>query len=199
MDAIAFLQYYLGKNGIFVRGGVSEGYHCETSRMIFSEGLVRAYDLQCHELYPRVLIAPELVPKIGRVSYFTDWGPSGSLLEYLLVDGEGTCFLDYLQAVVVAGSLGGDADTFFDEHAQAIRRQLMMHAPHEGVLRKHLWLAKYHNFRVREVFGKSDWEPDDFQELMQRLLIVPSESTGVPIGTKHVCFTRLQAEAGHGS
>ena len=194
LDAVAFLQWYLAVSGIFVRGGISSGYHCETSRMIFSQGLVRAYELQAHDPYPRVLIAPELIPKILRLSYSTSWGGCGALAEYVLVDGENVCFLDYLQTVVIAGGLGGDADDLLEEHAQAIRQQLAMHAADDGVVRKHLWLAKYHNFRVTEIFDESDWDPEYRQDFLLRLLIAPSGSGSVDVDTTRVSFVHLQPE-----
>ncbi len=194
LDAVAFLQFYLATSGIFVRGGISQGYHCETSRMIFSQGLVRAYELQRPDSYPRVLVAPDLLPRILSLSYSTDWGACGSLAEYILVDGAAVCFLDYLQAVVVAGTLGGDTEEFFEEHAQVLRQQLATPAADDAVRRKHLWLANYHNFRVREILAESDWEPDYTRELMQRLLVVLPESGSVHVDGKQVSFMRSRPE-----
>jgi hypothetical protein len=56
LHELSFLQWYLATNGIFVGGGLSFGSHYENERIIFSEGLIRAYDLQRLDPYPRVLI-----------------------------------------------------------------------------------------------------------------------------------------------
>lgn len=195
IDAIAFLQYYLATSDIFVRGGLSAGYHCETSRMIFSEGLVRAYEIQNQDPYPRVLVDPEVVRKVLPAQYSSPCGGGGSLTEYILMDGSDVCFLDYLQAIVVEGSCMGNTEESLEQHAQAVRKQLALHAADSAVYRKHWWLANYHNFRVREVFDESEWEADYAHALMRKLRVDLTESHDVDIDAKNVCFTRPRPSA----
>lgn len=46
---------------IVLRGGVSIGYHYEDENIIFSEGLINAYQLELEAVYPRIVIDEELV------------------------------------------------------------------------------------------------------------------------------------------
>jgi hypothetical protein len=124
IDAVATLQYLLAAEDIFVRGGIAQGYHCETPRMIFSEGLVRAYELQTSDPYPRVLVAPEVAAKmmplsLGRAVCMV--AAHIPLSEYLLADSAGVCFLDYLRAFLITEAL--EHDECLSAHAASIDRK----------------------------------------------------------------------------
>jgi hypothetical protein len=94
VSEISFLQWFLSASGIFISGGLSIGPHFENERIIFSEGLINAYELQKDDPFPRVLVAESLAYRIINA-------PSphykGSLRNYLIIGPDGRYFLDYLQ------------------------------------------------------------------------------------------------------
>ena len=62
---LAFMQGWFAINGIFVRGALSCGLHYENENMIFSEGLIRAYEHEKNAIYPRITIDPILLDAIS--------------------------------------------------------------------------------------------------------------------------------------
>ncbi|NIA21303.1 MAG: hypothetical protein GWP05_04900 [Anaerolineaceae bacterium] len=194
IDAVATLQYDLAIRGIFVRGGISAGYHCETSRMIFSQGLVLAYELQVHDPYPRVLVASEVVQKMLSLSLSRGVccvGVSVDLAEYLLIDSTSACFLDYLRAFAITEC--SEFDEFLTDHAESIANQLIEHKNEQHVLDKFVWLAAYHNFRFEEAFDPDDWYPDYFDKLKENSTVPLSILTAADNeAVQRMQFSRLQ-------
>jgi len=170
LSELSFLQYYLAKEGIFVGGGLSFGSHYENERIIFSEGLIRAYDLQHLDPYPRVLIDHSLVERSLPLpnSYKEE------LLSFVMKGQDGLFFLDYLQCVVEADVYTGTLDEFMEEHKRAILEQVSLNRSNPSVLDKYLWLAAYHNFKFAENFTDDEWEADYWAELQDRILIPSS-------------------------
>lgn len=57
INVISLYQFILMDNGILVRGGLSEGLHFSNNIIIFSEGLVKSYDIESKiAIYPRIVI-----------------------------------------------------------------------------------------------------------------------------------------------
>lgn len=48
---------------LYLRGGLSVGFHHENENMIFSEGLIKAYELELKAVYPRIIIDAVLVDR----------------------------------------------------------------------------------------------------------------------------------------
>src|ERR1035437_1011146 len=163
---MSFLQYYLASNGIFVRGGLSVGRHFENARIIFSEGLVRAYELQCPDQYPRVLIDPAVVELIRAER---SEGCRNELLGFVLQGIDGVYFLDYLN---YAGSEGDfDKEEMLQAHKDAILAQVALNGTRQEILAKYRWLAEYHNFKFDESFTEDECVEGYFQTLRERLCI----------------------------
>jgi hypothetical protein len=49
------------KFDVYIRGGLSVGFHYEDDNMIFSEGLIKAYELESKSVYPRIILDDELI------------------------------------------------------------------------------------------------------------------------------------------
>lgn len=65
INVIRIYQFILLENKIMVRGGISMGGHIENSNMIFSEALVRSYNLESQKaIYPRIIIDNKLLTTI---------------------------------------------------------------------------------------------------------------------------------------
>ena len=117
LSEVSFIQWDLAWNGIFIRGGLSFGAHFENERIIFSEGLIRAYELQSVDPYPRVLIDPSLVERIRRLP---SEDARNDLLHYIVKGQDGEFFLDYLQCLAEADAYTGNLDEMLALHKQAI-------------------------------------------------------------------------------
>ena len=60
---LAFIQWYFSLNGFFLRGALTNGNHFENERMIFSKGLIKAYEIEQGAIYPRILIDQLIVDR----------------------------------------------------------------------------------------------------------------------------------------
>lgn len=81
---------------IYIRGGLSFGFHKETSNIIFSEGLIKAYELESKKaIYPRIILDEELADIIKNYykTHKNILSHSG-IDEILLIDSEGIIFLN---------------------------------------------------------------------------------------------------------
>jgi hypothetical protein len=64
MTLIKGYTFKLINEEIYLRGGISVGFHHEDEMMIFSEGLIKAYHLENEEaVYPRTILDEELVQR----------------------------------------------------------------------------------------------------------------------------------------
>jgi hypothetical protein len=52
---------------LYIRGGLSVGFHYEDDNIIFSEGLIKAYELESKAVYPRIILDDELIMRFKRL------------------------------------------------------------------------------------------------------------------------------------
>lgn len=171
LSEVSFLQYYLATSGIFIRGGLSTGAHFENERIIFSEGLVRAYELQSLDPYPRVLIDPALV---NRIQSARSDGGENELLPFVMKGQDGAFFLDYLNYVRVTDAYTGWLDENLEAHKKAVVEQVALNCGRPEVIAKYGWVADYHNLKFSEFYTSEDWVDGYFKTLRDRLLIPPT-------------------------
>ena len=164
---LCFLQLFLATKGIFVKGGLSQGNHFENETIIFSEGLIRVYDLQVDNSYPRVTVDDVLVKRIRRESD-RDFGYE--LVDYLAVAPDGRYFLDYLQTLTEEG-ISGQKDDFMGWHKQAILNQVEKNENNYRVVAKYKWLAEYHNYKFSQFCNLSDYCEEYHPELVDKMHI----------------------------
>jgi hypothetical protein len=94
-------NFHLIRRNIYLRGGVSSGFHHEEENLIFSEGLIKAFDLESKKaVYPRIIIDKELVKRLKRL-WKTD---KKVLLDFgidkkILTDWNGTAFINPFNAM----------------------------------------------------------------------------------------------------
>lgn len=80
---------------MYIRGGLSFGFHYEDDKMIFSEGLIRAYELESKSVYPRIIIDEKLVSVFKELWIEQKRTFSMVGLNYLIVsDWDGTVFIN---------------------------------------------------------------------------------------------------------
>lgn len=170
LSELSFLQFFLAESGIFVNGGLSCGYHFENDRIIFSEGLIKAYDIQNSNRFPSIVIDNEVVSRIHDepIKHYCE-----SLNEYIILGPDGNFFIDYFQCVFEYESYTGLGDLLFEAHKGAILGELNANKGNPRVIEKFKWLAEYHNLKFSELYNSDDWENDYFCELEKRLVISP--------------------------
>jgi hypothetical protein len=169
LSGLARMQLDLAFNGIFIRGGMATGLHFENERIIFSEGLVRAYDLQYTNTYPRIIIPNHLVAGIN--NGVNDSLINGANRDWVMQGPDGFYFVDYLKDIEETGAYTGDGDEMFVGHKDAILDQVRMNTQEYHILEKYLWLAAYHNHKFREYYERDDWEDSYYAELESKIII----------------------------
>jgi len=185
---LCFLQLFLATDGIFVKGGLSKGNHFENDRIIFSEGLVKAYELQEHERFPRVLVEDCIATAMKTESH-RHYGDA--LADYLAVAPDGKYFLDYLQSLR-EGELSGEWDDLIESHKQAIVKQVRDNVDNYKVVEKYRWLAEYHNDKFSQFYNLSDYYEDYQPELLSKMFISPDIFPPFRIGS--LGFSKIQPQ-----
>jgi len=175
---LAFIQLYLSFEGIFLRGGFTRGRHFENARMIFSQGVVNAFNLEQMAVYPRILVDKTLLPEIlaDEETYFGNQADFKKH-DFLMKSPDGECFVDYLHFLAEEGidELDGLCD-----HKREILKKLQAHMGFPRIVDKYRWLAEYHNAKFSQFFKDDEY---DVPYLAQKALI--------NIGSHFPQFSRL--------
>ncbi len=139
------IQRNLVFKSVFVRGGLSSGRHFENERMIFSKGLVYAYELAESDKYPRILVDNAMVTTI-----------SG---DYLMQLSDRKYFINYLY-----DDWGGRIlpDKIMPLHKRVLMEEINNSNDHH-ILEKYRWLAEYHNNRAE--YCKADKHMIDIDKM----------------------------------
>jgi hypothetical protein len=144
--------------GVFLRGGIANGRHFENRRMIFSEALVRAYDLESRvAVYPKILVSPDVYKRVRACRYL------------VREDKDGSRFVDYLEWCRRQHSADGDHP--YDIHRTEILKGLSRNRANRDVRRKYLWTARYHNKKIRELLRM----PPDEVGSIKRSMLIPGD------------------------
>lgn len=181
LHELAYIQLYFSLEGIFLRGALSRGNHFENARMIFSRGLVKAYELEQNAIYPRIIIDNELVDQIkhDQGSYFPIY-VEFKKQDFLLKSPDGQFFIDYLNFLHEEGS---DQIESLITHKQAILEKVEENRDDPNIVEKYRWLAEYHNFKFNEMFT-----PDDFEESYSVEVI---KETSIDLGLTFPHFLKI--------
>ena len=133
LTTVVNLQRHFVSGGVLIRGGVAFGKHYADETLIYSEALIRAYELERDKArFPRILVAKDLIDW-----YFHNQNTQASDANFvrsiLLTDRDGMDFIDYLQ------------EEFIQSHLKTISAyQKLKTTP--SVLEKIQWICQYHNF-----------------------------------------------------
>ena len=57
---LSYFQIELLRSDLYIRGGLSLGFHYENDNMIFSDGLIKAYELESKAMHPRIILDDEI-------------------------------------------------------------------------------------------------------------------------------------------
>jgi len=183
---LSFLQLSLSGNNIFIKGGLSQGHHFENENIIFSKGLVNAYELQIEDRFPRIKIDKSVSERMRRETspHYGD-----VLVEYLIMAPDGICFLDYLQVLEWEG-LNAAKDDLFRDHKKAITEEVKINKGNYKVIEKYKWLAEYHNTKFYQFYDINDYDEEYQKEVLNEMSIssgiFPSFKTGTLVFSKNI-------------
>lgn len=146
---LLYIQAELTLHGIFVRGAVTINWHFQNEDIVFSSALINAYYIESKKaIYPRIIIDESVIAALQKTK---DTEANFHILNSLIKrDADGLVFLDYLE---YANELDHEEYIidFFQEHRKLIEQQL--NQKNEPKIKgKYLWLARYHNQKVKEFF-----------------------------------------------
>jgi hypothetical protein len=163
-------QIVLMEDGFFTRGAVAIGSHYADDNMIFSGGLVEAYNLE-HKLaiQPRIILSEKVIEEIQKfkTTHSDD-------LNYMLVkDEDGLCFLNHFNYNLMDsrimdqsssdflerfGTMGLMDESFEEKDLKAKRTELLKikalslrekeQADSDSIRDKHVWLIDFIDFEL---------------------------------------------------
>jgi len=96
---IAGVQFDVMRRHFFLRGGLSAGGHYEEGGIAFGPAFVRAYELEKQSVWPRVLIDPLVLGKLGPKTVQI------ALESYISRDESGLYYFNYLHLLTVQRSI----------------------------------------------------------------------------------------------
>ena len=158
MYELAFIQLYFSFEGIFLRGALTKGNHFENDRIIFSKGLIKAYELEQAAIYPRIIIDKYLIDQIKQDnnSYFPIY-IGFKKQDFLIQSPDGQFFVDYLNLLYEEGM---DQIESLHKHKESIIDNVNKNLENIKIIEKCRWIAEYHNYKFNEIFDADGWEED---------------------------------------
>ncbi len=157
---LSYIQLWFAMHGIFIRGALTKGHHFENEHMIFSKGLITAYDFEKSATYPRILIDDSLVKTIIETA--------GS--NFIMKAPDRLYFIDYLDFLNEEGM--SDPEEILGAHKNQILNQIREHSDNIEILAKYRWLSEYHNLKANQLVSFEDLE-DDYAERLREQTIMP--------------------------
>jgi hypothetical protein len=157
MFLLLIKNYYFNfvRKNLYLRGGVSIGFHYEDDNIIFSDGLIKAYYLESKKsIYTRIILDKKLNKRLKKLWKYqkvviSDFGIEKSIL----VDGEGTTFINPFRPTQSMGKIM--ANEFIETNLQEtdnkfhidIKRNLEnkiaeYKSGNNNILSKYLWLKE---------------------------------------------------------
>ncbi|HHT9112390.1 MAG: hypothetical protein HZA47_03950 [Planctomycetes bacterium] len=149
---LAFIQLYFSLRKMFLRGALSHGCHFENERMVFSQGLIKAYELEQVAMYPRIIVDSTLVEQI-----INEQNPfeKKNNLNFIMESPDGYFFVDYLNMLYEDGM---EQIEFLHDHKESIIENVNKNLKNIRILEKYRWIAEYHNYKFNEIFDADGWE-----------------------------------------
>ena len=153
IESIAWLQFNLALDNVFVRGSFSFGELHVDKDFVFGKGIVKAHDIESKiAIFPRVVVDNTYTI----ATHFADSCDTSKIgMEYIgpiKADFDGVNFIDYLDVVKVKydikhwkfeNGLRAELET----HKRNIMENVTKYSKQDNpvVLQKYMWLKNYHN------------------------------------------------------
>ena len=154
-STFAEFQTGLAMEGFFLRGGIAFGSHYMDEDIVFGDAFLEAVDQDRRGGPPRISLAPSAVQAVHQHLEFygkMNWAPQ---YEYLLIDADGTLFLNYLDEAFCVFPDGGVLFEIIEGHEVRIVEGLSDFKGNSGVRAKFEWAARYHNFICQEFVDRN--------------------------------------------
>lgn len=169
ISGFAYSQNQCIQDGIFLRGGIAQGWWYKRNDLLVSQSMVDAYGLEGKTCYPIIGITKDLYDFLDKHSGKKAYGhnPLDRTFRKTKVKKIEIIYLDYIQICIDAidGDVekarafkGEEKDQFLNEtrhknveswfkahKEQIIQAYKSVDASNEKVLEKYVWLADYHN------------------------------------------------------
>ncbi|MDO7197142.1 hypothetical protein Q5M45_06915 [Acinetobacter pittii] len=169
ITGFAYSQGQCIQDGIFLRGGIAQGWWYKKDDVLVSQSMVDAYGLEGKTCYPVIGITKDLYDFLDKHSGKKAYGynPLERTFRKTIVKDIEIIYLDYIQICIDAidGDIeearafsGEEKDNFLNEtrhknveswfkaHKERIvQAHKLVDACNEKVLEKYIWLAIYHN------------------------------------------------------
>lgn len=174
--AFAEHQASLAAAGFFIRGGIAFGDHYMDDLVVFGPALLEAHEMDAKGGPPRICLAPSHIRMLElHLSYYS----SGEAphLSQLLKDDDGRIFLNYLAVAFEDFPYSEVNFDLIEKHRDQVVTQLTDPKLPNNVRAKYEWVARYHNYVLRE-FAKS-FTPRDMARLDYDTLAEAEEAKSV--------------------
>lgn len=160
---LSYIQLWFSMYGIFLRGALSSGLHFENKNIIFSQGLVKAYEQESNAIYPRIIIDSLMAKNI----------PEDTRSKFIMKSPDRLFFIDYLASIYEEGH--SEPEKILESHKNAILNQVRENIEDIKIVEKYRWLAEYHNIKANEFIGApEDWERSYYDELYNQVILPTS-------------------------
>jgi hypothetical protein len=156
MFLILIKNYYFNfvRKNLYLRGGVSIGFHYEDDNIIFSDGLIKAYYLESKKsVYPRIILDKKLSKHLKKLwkhqkVVISDFGIEKSIL----VDDEGIIFMNPFNLTQSMGNIMSNGfknnnlqeidNNFHLDIKRNLEDKIAEYKSNNHILSKYLWLRE---------------------------------------------------------
>ena len=156
-------QLSMTLNGFFVRGGISFGDLHISNDLVFGQACLDAYETETRDAeFPRIALHQtaerQVLRHIDAYASVNDAPHNHTVLG----DEDGTLFLNYLALLIVDES----QVEWVARHRDIVTSKLELYHGSPRILRKYLWVARYHNYFVNsiaKILRASGHSPNDLK------------------------------------
>lgn len=154
LTTLIYIQSEIIHYGFFLRGAVTIDNHYEDDKVVFSPALIKAYELEKdNAVYPRIILDKKLVDEIFNIFDDADYKAWDDTVK---LDADKRYFINYLAYVDEMPDVG-DRKRYLRKHKKLVLNEILKNNDPE-IISKFLWLAKYHNLKIEDLFSSNSAE-----------------------------------------
>lgn len=154
LTTLIYIQSEIIHYGFFLRGAVTIDNHYEDDKVVFSPALTKAYELEKdNAVYPRIILDKKLVDEIFNIYDDADYEAWDDTVK---LDADKQYFIDYLTYVDEMPDVG-NRKRYLRKHKKLLINAILKNNAPE-IISKYLWLAKYHNLKIEDLFSSNSAE-----------------------------------------
>lgn len=147
---LADIQMLALEHNIIFRGAITVGNHYSSENVMFSNALVKAYTAESkYAIYPRIIL-----DNTHDNDFLNLYQVINAMVHNgLTVRDKDIVFIDYVGRINNMRMIGpGFTERHLSYHKKFIEDNLTIYRDDKKVLKKYIWLAKYHNFKLLPQF-----------------------------------------------